>query len=54
VLRGPLESALAAGIGVVDKFDVGAGLAARERHPQGIQDEVGAHVAGELPADHPA
>jgi len=36
---------------VVHQLDVGAGLAARERHPQCVEDEVGAHVAGELPAD---
>ncbi len=27
--------------------------AARQGHPQGVQDEAGAHVAGELPADDP-
>ena len=45
---------LRAGIGVVDEVDVGAGLATRERHPQGIEDEIGAHVRRELPADDPS
>src|SRR3954447_15924311 len=37
------------------KVDVGAGAARGQRHPQRVEDEVGAHVAGELPADdHPA
>jgi hypothetical protein len=43
---------LAAGVGVMDEFDVGAPAPPRERHPQRIQDQVGAHVARELPADH--
>ena len=39
----------------MDQLDVGAGAALAERHPQGVEDEVGAHVRGELPADdHPA
>jgi hypothetical protein len=38
----------------MDELDVGAGSAARERHAQRIEDEVGAHVARELPADDPA
>jgi hypothetical protein len=34
--------------------EVGARLADGERHPQRVEHEVGAHVAGELPADdHP-
>ena len=33
------------------QLDVGAGVALGERHPQGVEDEVGAHVRGELPAD---
>jgi hypothetical protein len=42
-------------IAVVDQLDVGARLAAMKRHPQRVEDEVCAHVAGELPADdHPA
>jgi len=36
---------------VVDELDVGARLAAAERHREGIEDEVGAHAGGELPAD---
>jgi hypothetical protein len=35
---------LRAGIAVVDQVDVGAVLAARERHPQRVENEVGAHV----------
>ena len=31
--------------------DVGAGRAQSERHPQRVEHERGAHVAGELPAD---
>jgi hypothetical protein len=35
-------------------LDVGAGAALSECHPQGIEDEVGAHISRELPADdHP-
>jgi hypothetical protein len=37
---------------VVHELDVGARLAAGQRHPQRVQDEVGAHVARELPAHH--
>jgi hypothetical protein len=54
VLRRPPESALRAGIGVVDQRDSGALVTARERHAQDVEDEVGAHVRGELPADDPA
>jgi hypothetical protein len=40
---------------VVDRLRVFAGAAAMERHPQRVQQEVGAHMRGELPADdHPA
>jgi hypothetical protein len=39
---------------VVDQLEVGAGPAAVERHLERVEDEVGAHVRGELPADdHP-
>ena len=38
----------------MDQLDVGAGPALGERHPQRVEDEVGAHVVGELPADDPA
>ena len=33
------------------QLDVGAGLALGEGHPQSVEDEVGAHVWGKLPAD---
>ena len=36
------------------QLNVGARLAARERHPQRVEHEVGAHVTGELPADNAA
>src|SRR5680860_769108 len=36
---------------MVNKGDVGAGGAQPEGHPQRVEDEVGAHVGGELPAD---
>jgi hypothetical protein len=40
---------------VVNELDVGARLAAAERHAQRVEDQVGAHVVGELlPADHAA
>ena len=45
---------LTAPVAVCDKLKVGAVLTGPERHPQGIEDQVGAHVAGELPPDHPA
>ena len=45
---------LSAGVAVMDQLDVGAGVATRERHPQRVEHEIGAHVAGELPADDPA
>jgi hypothetical protein len=46
---------LAADVAVVDEFEVGAGPAQVECHPQRVEDEIGAHVVGELPADdHPA
>ena len=45
---------LTAGIAVMDQCDVGARSAARERHPQRVEHEIGAHVAGELPADDAA
>jgi hypothetical protein len=44
---------LPAGVAVVDQLDVGG--AEVERHLERVEDEVGAHVPGELPAgDHPA
>jgi hypothetical protein len=39
---------------VGDQLDVGAALASRERHPQRVEDERGAHVRRELPADDAA
>ncbi len=41
---------LAASVGMCHKAEVGAGLAGAERHPEGIEDQVGAHVPRELPA----
>jgi hypothetical protein len=35
------------------ELHVSAGGSPRERHPQGVEDEVGAHVRRELPADDP-
>jgi len=51
VLRRSVEFTLGAAIGVGHELEVGAGLALTERHPQGVQHQVGAHVGGELPAD---
>ena len=45
---------LTAAVRVMDELDVGAGPALMQRHPERIEHEVGAHVAGELPADHAA
>jgi hypothetical protein len=46
---------LPAGVAVMDEFDVGSGASLGERHLQRVEDEVGAHVVGELPAhDRPA
>src|SRR5215207_3413355 len=38
----------------MDQLHVGAGVAASQRHPQRVENEVGAHVGDELPADDPA
>src|SRR3954464_8860277 len=55
VLRGPVEPGLTAPVGVGDEFDVDrVGVALVDRHPQRVQDELGAHVRCELPADDPA
>jgi hypothetical protein len=35
----------------MDERDVGSRVALGECHPQGVEDEVGAHVRRELPAD---
>jgi len=51
VLQRPLEFALRALVGVAHELEVGAGLSGPERHPDGVEHEVSAHVAGELPAD---
>ena len=48
--RGVLRSA----IGVMNQLDVGAAPALVERHRQRVEDQRGAHVRGELPADDPA
>ena len=40
---------MAASVAVVHERDVGAGLALVKRHPQRIENQGGAHVAGELP-----
>ena len=45
---------MAAGVGVIDEFDGGARVAANQRHSQRVQDEVGAHVLREPPADNSA
>ena len=45
---------LRSGIAVVNELEVGAALATRQRHPQRVENEVGAHRGGELPADNPA
>jgi hypothetical protein len=45
---------LRAAIGVVNERDVGAGRALAERHPQRVEDEGGAHVRRQLPADDAA
>src|SRR5207245_1861700 len=42
---------LRAAIGVMDQLDIGAGAALAERHLESVEDEIGAHVRGELPAD---
>jgi len=39
---------------MVHERDVGAIPALAERHPQRVEHERGAHVAGELPADDAA
>jgi hypothetical protein len=48
-----LTGVLRAGMGVMHELHVRAGLPGPERHPQRVQDERGAHVRGELPADDP-
>ena len=37
-----------------DEPEVSAGPAGAQRHPERVEDEVGAHVRRELPADHAA
>jgi hypothetical protein len=48
VLRRPVESALAAAVGMQDGS--GFGAAAPDRHLQGVDDQFGAHVIGDRPA----
>jgi|tagenome__1003787_1003787.scaffolds.fasta_scaffold16445787_1 hypothetical protein len=50
-LRERVAGVLRAGIRVMDELDVGAASTPRQRHPQRIENEVGAHVRGGLPAD---
>jgi hypothetical protein len=38
----------------MNELDVRAVFSADERHPQRVEDEVGAHRRAELPADDPA
>jgi hypothetical protein len=45
---------VAAAVGMRDELDIGTGAALVNRDPQGVQDKLGAHVDGELPADDPA
>ena len=42
---------LAAGVAVVHELDLVDPLGHRERHPERVEDEIGAHVRCELPAD---
>src|SRR3954468_2524591 len=51
VLRRPRESALAAGVRMEHELDVGARAALAKRHAQRVEDEVGAPVRRQLPAD---
>jgi hypothetical protein len=54
VLRRPLESAVRAAVAVVHQGDVGPLVALAEGHPQRVEDQRGAHVRRQLPADDPA
>ena len=51
-LRRPVELGLAAGVAVVHELDLVDPLGHGEGHPERVEDEVGAHVRRELPADH--
>jgi hypothetical protein len=42
---------LGAAIGVGDELEVGSVVTLPQGHPQGVEDEVGTHVGGGLPAD---
>jgi hypothetical protein len=53
-LRGGKAQVRVAAIAVLHELDVGARPALRERHAQRVEHQVGAHVAGELPANDPA
>jgi hypothetical protein len=53
VLRGLLEPALAAGIGVLNERDVRSWLALVQRHSQRVENKRAAHVRRELPAHDP-
>jgi hypothetical protein len=50
LLRGPVESGLRALIGVRHELHIGAVGSGGERHPQRVEDQVGAHVRRDLPA----
>ena len=39
---------------MVHELEVGARAALRERHPQCVEDKIGAHMARELPTDDAA
>jgi hypothetical protein len=52
VLRRPVESALAAVVGVMHQ--AWGGVALGDGHVQGVQDQLGAQVLSHRPADDPA
>jgi len=45
---------LTAPVGMSHEPEVSAGLPGADRHPESVEDETGAHVRRQLPADHPA
>ena len=52
VLRRPVEFGLRSGVAVMHELDISARRSSRHGHAQRVQDQVGAHMRGELPADH--
>src|SRR4051812_3869046 len=52
VLRRTLEPGLTAAVGMVHELHVGAARTRRDRHPERVADQRGAHMRRELPADH--